>query len=133
MQRALHRLPANVYIRTVNAFLRWLHLEGYTGSLHRVAKLTEEQKVLPSFTPQHVHRFIHWKSANPYERRLHTLILLLLDTGLRIEEPPDSTLRKDQIDLDNMLLTVPQQTKQAAGHSNVIGASQAAISTPPKK
>jgi len=94
----------NVYIRTVNAFLRWLYLEGYTDCLHRIAKLKEEQKILPSFTIQQVHRFINWKPTKPHERRLHTLILLLLDTGLRIEEA--LTLRKDQVDLDNMLLTV---------------------------
>jgi integrase/recombinase XerD len=94
----------NVYIRTVNAFLRWLHLEGYTDCLHRVAKLKEQQKVVQTFTAQHVHRFIHWKSANSNERRLHSLILLLLDTGLRIEEA--LTLRKDQVDLENTLLTV---------------------------
>jgi len=42
--------------------------------------------------------------ADPSERRLHTLICLLFDTGLRISEA--LSLTKENVDLDNLSIKV---------------------------
>ena len=44
------------------------------------------------------------KPKNLYQRRLHLLALLLLDTGARITEA--LTLRVTDVDMDNMLITL---------------------------
>jgi integrase/recombinase XerD len=45
-----------------------------------------------------------WKPRTPGERRLHALISMLLDTGIRIEEA--LSLKGECVDLENLLITV---------------------------
>src|SRR5262249_18363686 len=45
------------------------------------------------------------------ERRLHTIILVALDTGLRIEEC--LTLTRSKVDFDNLVLTVKGKVNKA--------------------
>jgi integrase/recombinase XerD len=56
-----------------------------------------------------VSRLVHYRPRSEGQKRLQALVLLLLDTGLRIEEA--LTLGRNQIDLDNLLL-------KAAGKGN---------------
>jgi len=68
--------------------------------------LKEPELVLPTLTTEQVKRLVNWrpKPKNFYQRRLHLLALLLLDTGCRITEA--LTLRVRDVDMDNMLLTL---------------------------
>jgi hypothetical protein len=49
-------ISANTYCRAINAYLRWLHEEGYAKELLRILSLKTERKVLATFRPEHVKR-----------------------------------------------------------------------------
>jgi integrase/recombinase XerD len=65
-------------------------------------QLKEPHLVLPTFTDAHVKRLLAWKPKSKYQRRLHLLVLFLLDTGCRISEA--LSLRVCEIDFDNLLV-----------------------------
>ena len=58
--------------------------------------------MFPTFTVPQVKLLTGWKPKGFYERRLHLLILILLDTGCRITEA--LTLHVADIDMDNLLI-----------------------------
>jgi site-specific recombinase XerD len=61
--------------------------------------------VLPTFTKAQVTRLVNWKPKKIFwQRRLHLLILFLLDTGCRVDEA--LSVRVREIDFDNLLLTL---------------------------
>jgi integrase/recombinase XerD len=66
--------------------------------------LTEPQLILPTFTAAQVSLLVKWKPKTLYQRRLHLLVLILLDTGSRITEA--LTLRVSDLDMDNLLITL---------------------------
>jgi integrase/recombinase XerD len=88
----------NCAIRAINAYLRW------TGSSLKMPRLKEPVLVLPTFTPQQFRLLISWKPKGKYQRRLHLLMLFLLDTGCRISEVLN--LRVREIDFENLLVTL---------------------------
>src|SRR5580700_5081792 len=88
----------NCAIRAINAYLKW------SGSALNVPRLKEPQLVLPTFTAQQVRQLVKWKPKGKYERRLHLLILFLIDTGCRISEALG--LRVRDLDMDNLLVTL---------------------------
>jgi integrase/recombinase XerD len=99
-EKALKATGCNSAIRAINAYLKW------SGSPHRVLYLKEDQRVLPTFKLPDIKKLLSHrpKPANLYQRRLHLLILVLLDTGCRIDEV--LSLRAADCDLDNLLFTV---------------------------
>jgi len=97
-EKGLKATGCNSAIRAINAYLRW------SGSSLKISQLKEPQLVLPTFTPQQVRLLVAWKPKNKYHRRLHLLILFLLDTGCRISEA--LTLRLREIDFENLLVTL---------------------------
>jgi integrase/recombinase XerD len=60
--------------------------------------------VLPTFTDAQVKRLIAWKPKGKYQRRLHLVILLLLDTGCRISEA--LALRVADVNFEDLLVTL---------------------------
>jgi len=97
-EKGLKATGCNNRIRAVNAYLKW------AGSPHRVPCMKEPQFILPTFTLPQVSLLIGWKPKGFYERRLHLLLLILLDTGCRISEALG--LHVADCDLDNLLLTL---------------------------
>lgn len=97
-EKGLKPSSCNNRIRAVNAYLQWLESD------LRVDKLKEDQRVLPTFRPADIQVIMNWKPKSFYERRLHTLMLTLADTGCRIDEV--LTLKRTDVDLDNLLVTV---------------------------
>jgi len=102
-ERHVSTITINSYLRCINAFLRWRH-EEHKQELIRIPRLKEEQKILATLSPEHVKRLLQFSPKGCNLKRAHTLILLLLDTGLRFAEALG--LRWEKIDLDNMVLTV---------------------------
>jgi site-specific recombinase XerD len=97
-EKGLKATGCNSAIRAINAYLKW------SGSVLKIHQLKEPLLVLPTFTEQQIRRLVAWKPKKKYERRLHMLILFLLDTGCRISEA--LTLRVRDLDMDNMLVTL---------------------------
>jgi integrase/recombinase XerD len=97
-ERGLKATGCNNRIRAVNAYLKW------SGSAQRVPKLREPQFILPTFTLPQVSLLIGSKPKTFCGRRLHLLVLMLLDTGCRISEA--LSVRVGDCDLDNLLVTL---------------------------
>jgi integrase/recombinase XerD len=101
-QRNVSPITINSYLRCINAYFRWLH-EEHGRDLVTIPRLKEEQKILATFSPSAIKKMVSYKAA-PNERRLHTLVCLLFDTGLRISEA--LSLTKGNVDLDNFAIRV---------------------------
>lgn len=97
-QAGLQPISCNSRIRCINAYLKW------AGLPLSVPKLREESKVLPTYTEEQLKRIIDYRPKSASDRRLHTLILVLIDSGARIDEA--LSLRRSDVNLDQMLLTV---------------------------
>lgn len=109
-EAGLKETGCNAVIRAINAYLHWAsgsERKCGAGCTHpRIQQLKEPQNILPTLTASHVLLIVNWKPKpkNFYERRLHLLTLLLLDTGCRITEA--LTCRVLDVDLDNLLITL---------------------------
>lgn len=97
-ERGLKPTGCNCLIRGINAYLKW------TGSALKVRPLKEPKLVMPTYSAAQIKALIAYKPKDRYERRLHTLILFLLDTGCRITEA--LTVRVKDVDFDNLLVTL---------------------------
>ena len=99
-EKGLKATGCNSAIRAINAYLKW------SGTPHRVLYLKEEQRVLPSLSLPDIKKLLSDRPelSNLYQRRLHLLILVLLDTGCRIDEV--LSLKAADCDPDNLLFTV---------------------------
>jgi integrase/recombinase XerD len=103
-ERGLSPVSINVYLRCLNAFMKWLHDEEHIGVPIRIAPLKTEKKVLAVLTPEQVQQLVAYRPRGKNEIRAHTLALLILDTGMRADEALN--VRKQDVDLDNLLVTV---------------------------
>jgi len=106
-QAGLKETGVNCVLRCVNAYLHWSHAGSDTrcssACQHpRAKRLREPKTILPTFTEDQVKRLVTRKPSGKYQRRLHLLTLLLLDTGCRISEA--LALRVSDIDFDNLLV-----------------------------
>lgn len=97
-EKRLKPTGCNCLGRAINAYLKW------SGSPLKISPMKEPQVILPTFTAQQIKLFVAWKPKGKCQRRLHLLVLLLLDTGCRISEA--LTVRVRDLDLDNMLVTL---------------------------
>ena len=107
--KGLKETGCNAAIRAINAYLHWNSGDERkcgAGCTHpRIRQLREPQNVMPTLTEAQVKLLVNWKpkAKKFYERRLHLLTLLLLDTGCRITEA--ITLRVADLDMENLLIT----------------------------
>ena len=107
-EAGLKETGCNAAIRAINAYLHWSHnpnIKCSPACPHlKIKQLKEPQLILPTFTPQQVQMLIRWKPRDFHQRRLHLLVLFLLDTGGRITETLSVRAAED-LDLDNLLVT----------------------------
>lgn len=110
-EKGLKATGCNAAIRAINAYLHWNSVEGERkcgpGCQHpHIPQLKEPENILPTLTTAQVTRLVNWKPRPKhfYQRRLHLLTLLLLDTGCRISEA--LTLRVRDVDMENLLITL---------------------------
>lgn len=98
-ERGLTPGGVNLRIRSVNSCLTWLHAEGHLSAPLRLKLLKVPHKQIVLFSDADVRRIL----AQPPCRAL-TLVALLFDTGIRIDEA--LRVERSKIDLDQLLLTV---------------------------
>jgi len=109
-KKGLKETGCNASIRAINAYLHWnsgSERKCGAGCSHfRISQLKEPQNILPTLTAAQITLRANWKprAKHFYQRRLHLLTLLLLDTGCRITEA--LTLSVRDVDMDNMLITL---------------------------
>ncbi len=108
-EKGLKPSGCNSAIQALNCYAHWASVgaDSKCGSGCRHPKVTQlkvPQLVLPTFTPQQVRLLLTWKPKGKYQRRLHLVILFLLDSGCRISEALG--LRVREIDFENMLATL---------------------------
>lgn len=98
----------NCASRAINSYMHWTSGSGRkcgAGCGHpRIQRLKEPQNILPTFTDMQVKCLVAWKPKGKYQHRLHVLTLFLLDTGCRISEALNASVR--DIDLENLLVTL---------------------------
>jgi integrase/recombinase XerD len=102
--RNVKPVSCNTYIKALNAFCRWLHAEGHHAERLELPVLRLEKLVIQTLTDDQMRRLLTVKPKRFDQWRLHALIALLLDTGIRIDE--GLTLRLSGVDFDNLLITV---------------------------
>jgi len=95
----------NVYLRAMNAFIRWGSLEEhFKPPIKSVPLLKTPTKVIPTLNETQVQNIVQFKPKWRKERRVHAMSMLVLDTGLRLNECLQLEVR--DIDLENFLVTV---------------------------
>jgi len=107
-------ISIDTHLRWLKTFLRWAHEEGIVHEHIKLSWLKEEKKVLATLGVEQVKKLIAYRpaatGANRYGKvlrslqRLHVLVCLLLDTGLRIAEALGLT--EQDVDLENLLIRV---------------------------
>jgi len=106
--KGLNEGGVNTLLRTFNAYLHWSsgsERKCGSGCTHpRIQQLKEPVLVMPTFADEYIKRLIAWKPRGKYQRRLHLLVLLLLDTGCRISEA--LSVRVSDIDFDSLLVSL---------------------------
>ncbi len=103
-EQRLDATSINIYTRSMNSFLGWLHREGITVERLKVSKVKEQDSVIPTFTDQHVERIVSYKPTGKAQKRVQVIACLILDIGARIGEVLN--LRQPDIDFDSMVMTL---------------------------
>jgi integrase/recombinase XerD len=95
----------NVYLRAMNAFLRWgSDEEHFVPPVKSIQLLKTPTKVIPTLNEAQVQHIVQFKPKWRKERRVHAMSMLILDTGLRLNECLQ--LEVKDVDLENFLVTV---------------------------
>lgn len=93
----------NVYIRSINSFLTWCYQNKHTEEHLKIRLIKDNPRIMKTFTDGQIKAIIFYKPPKQ-ERRLHTLLLVLADTGIRINEA--LSIKRREVDFDNLLITV---------------------------
>jgi integrase/recombinase XerD len=95
----------NVYLRAMNAFVRWgSDEEHFKPPIKSIQLLKTPTKVIPTLNEAQVQHIVQFKPKWRKERRVHAMAMLVLDTGLRLNECLQ--LQVPDVDLENFLVTV---------------------------
>jgi integrase/recombinase XerD len=109
-QAGLNTTTCNISIRSFNSFIGWLKENGHcqstfsNGKPFKLTKLPEEKKQLRVFDDTDIHKILSFKPVLMNEWRIYSLVCVLVDTGIRINEALQ--LEIDKVDFDNLLITV---------------------------
>ena len=103
-ERGLSPGGCDMYIRTVNSYLSWLKEEGHLPQPLRIKLLPDPKKPLATFSSTDIRLIVSFRPKGRLQVRTWTLLLTLIDTGIRIEEA--LSLERAKVDLDNLTLRV---------------------------
>ena len=88
-ERPLSGATIQGYVRTLKAFFSWAEREGYlvSGQIGRIPIPKSNSKVINTFTPEQINKLVSiCQISNGDGQRNLTILLLLLDTGIRVSE-----------------------------------------------
>jgi site-specific recombinase XerD len=102
--RGVRPVSINTYLRCMKAYFRWAQQEGHITEEIKIGYLKAEQKVLATLSPEQIQRFIAATAKGRNQIRCHTVVCLILDTGLRISEA--LRLTREDLDFDNLTIHV---------------------------
>jgi integrase/recombinase XerD len=88
-EKNLNPMTVNVRVRTIRAFIRYCHLEGWvTEPIHeRFKPIKTKEDTLSSFTPEEINKLIHVIDDSTYKGfRDIVIVYVLLDTLVRCGE-----------------------------------------------
>jgi site-specific recombinase XerD len=95
----------NVYLRAMNAFIRWgSDEEHFKPPIKSISLLKTPTKVIATLNEDQVQHLVQFKPKWRKERRVQAMAMLILDTGLRLNECLQ--LQVADVDLENFLVTV---------------------------
>ncbi len=95
----------NVYIRSMNAFIRWASDEEHIKTaIKPIPLLKKPTKIIPTLTETQVQHLVNFKPRWRKEHRVRAMALLVLDTGIRRSECLHLEVR--DVDLENCIVTV---------------------------
>ncbi len=103
-ERGLTRGGINMYARSINSYLSWLHEEGHLAERLRIRLLPDPPKPLTPISDTEIRKLVLFRPKGITQSRTWTLILLLMDCGLRISEA--LSLDRVHIDLHNCVVRV---------------------------
>jgi integrase/recombinase XerD len=92
----------NIYLRGLNAFLKWLFIEGHLPKHIRLSLLKTEKKITQVFTEDAVRHIMAYKPKSQWAKRIQAMTVLIVDVGARINEV--LTLTRSQVNLENRLV-----------------------------
>lgn len=92
----------NSYIRGLRSYFSWLDKHGKGKATINLLK--EPKRVVKTIQISEIKRLLGFRPRTFHEHRTKTLICLLVDTGIRIDEA--LTLKREKVDFDNLLITV---------------------------
>jgi integrase/recombinase XerD len=106
-ENGLKATGTNSALRALNAYAHWVdagsEVKCSPACKHaKLSQLREPQLILPTFSEKQVRLLVEWKPKRKVERRLHLIVLILLDTGARIGEVLG--LRVADLNMDDMLV-----------------------------
>jgi Phage integrase family len=107
------------------------HTEGHLSERPELPRLKVEQRMLQTLTDELMQALRSAKNKRFDQFRLRALVCLVLDTGVRIEEA--STLRRADVDFDNLLVTVFGKGRKGAARSVLVRATEGAVSVGPEE
>jgi integrase/recombinase XerD len=88
----------NCVARGLNAYFKWAELP------LKIPRLKEEERVIETWSESDAKKFISHKPKTKGLKRAQVLCLLLIDTGLRIDEA--LSIKKEHINFDNLFIRV---------------------------
>jgi integrase/recombinase XerD len=94
----------NTYGRSLNAFFKWLHDEGFIGRQLKLPKVATEKLLVRTLPEENIETLIEFNPKTYVQKRTHILLLLLLETGLRISEA--LSLKVSDVDMVHCRLKV---------------------------
>jgi integrase/recombinase XerD len=97
-QKGLKASSVNCRLRSIQAYCRWAGLQ------MKLPKLKQEVAVLPSFSGTDIAKICRWQPRTLSEHRLQTLILCMVDVGLRCMEA--TSLKWAALNFSDCLMTV---------------------------
>jgi|SRR5579864_2593474 len=103
-EKGLSPASCNNRIRAVRAYLKWRKLA------LNLNYMQEEEKPLPTYGREAIRKTINFKPSTAQQKRTHTIMMLMLDSGLRLQEA--LCLQVQDLDFDSLLIGVRGKGKK---------------------